>query len=161
MLANLDVFDLRLLARLQQDGRAANAALAEHVGLSPSQVSRRLARLEADGVVERYAALLKPEAVGLSVLAFSNVSLERHVEELVHGFEQAVTSYAEILECYSVTGEADFVLRIVAPDLKAFADFLQQRLLRIPGVRSVRSSIVLHRIKQTTQLPLEQAGRHT
>ncbi|HEX6958792.1 MAG TPA: Lrp/AsnC family transcriptional regulator [Ferrovibrio sp.] len=156
--ADLDVFDLRLLAALQREGRAANAALAERVGLSASQVSRRLAQLERSGLIERYAALLKPEAVGLSVQAFSNVSLERHVEELVHGFEQAVARHAEILECYSVTGEADFVLRIVAPDLKAFADFLTQRLLRIPGVRSVRSSIVLHRIKQTTELPLDRVG---
>jgi Lrp/AsnC family leucine-responsive transcriptional regulator len=157
MEADLDVFDLRLLAALQTDGRAAASALADRVGLSPSQISRRLARLEEDGVIERYAALLKPEAVGLSVLAFSNVSLERHAEDLVHGFEAAVMNWPEILECYSVTGEADFVLRIVAGDLKAFADFLMLRLLRIPGVRSARSSIVLHRIKQTTALPLKSA----
>ena len=151
---DLDVFDLRLLAALQRDGRAASSSLAENVGLSASQVSRRLARLEQDGVIERYAALLKPEAVGLTVLAFTNVSLDRHAEGLVHGFEAAVMDWPEILECYSVTGEADFVLRIVARDLKSFADFLMLRLLRIPGVRSARSSIVLHRIKQTTALPL-------
>ncbi|WP_374301946.1 Lrp/AsnC family transcriptional regulator [Ferrovibrio sp.] len=158
MRPDLDVFDLRLLAALQQDGRAPNAALADAVGLSASQISRRLARLEQEGVVERYAALLRPEAVGLSVLAFTAVSLERHAEGIVQGFEQTVLACPEILECWSVTGEADFVLRIVAPDLKAFADFLSQRLLRVPGMRSVRSSIVLHRIKQTTALPLEQAS---
>jgi len=133
--------------------------LADAVGLSASQISRRLARLEQEGVVERYAALLRPEAVGLSVQAFTAVSLERHAEGIVQGFEQTVLACPEILECWSVTGEADFVLRIVAPDLKAFADFLSQRLLRVPGMRSVRSSIVLHRIKQTTALPLEQAAR--
>jgi Lrp/AsnC family leucine-responsive transcriptional regulator len=154
-LPDLDVFDLRLLAALQADGRAANAALAETVGLSASQVSRRLARLEAEGVIAGYAALLRPEAVGLSVLAFSSISLERQAEAM-DGFEAAVRRFPEILECYSVTGEADFVLRIVAKDLKAFADFLSQRLLRIPGVRSVRSSIVLHQIKHTTALPLER-----
>ena len=151
---DLDVFDLRLLAALQQDGRAASSALADTVGLSASQVGRRLARLEQDGVIECYAPLLQPEAVGLTVLAFSNVSLDRHAEGLVHGFEAAVMDWPEILECYSVTGEADFVLRIVAKDLKSFADFLMLRLLRIPGVRSARSSIVLDRIKQTTALPL-------
>jgi len=153
MATDLDVFDLRLLSALQRDGRAPNAALAETVGLSASQVSRRLARLEADGVIATYAALLKPDAVGLSVLAFSSVSLERQAEAM-DGFEAAVLRFPEILECYSVTGEQDFVLRIVARDLKAFADFLSDRLLRVPGVRSVRSSIVLHTIKQTTALPL-------
>lgn len=152
---DLDVFDLRLLAALQKEGRAPNAALADSVGLSPSQVSRRLARLEADGVIASYAALLKPEAVGLTVLAFSNISLERQAEAM-DGFEAAVLRFPEILECYSVTGEADFVLRIVAKDLKAFADFLSERLLRVPGVRSVRSSIVLHQIKHTTALPLSR-----
>ncbi len=153
MAADLDVFDLRLLTALQREGRAPNAALAETVGLSASQVSRRLARLEAEGVIATYAALLKPDAVGLSVLAFSSVSLERQAEAM-DGFEAAVLRFPEILECYSVTGEQDFVLRIVARDLKAFADFLSDRLLRVPGVRSVRSSIVLHTIKQTTALPL-------
>lgn len=155
---DLDTFDLRLLAALQRAGRSPNAALAEQVGLSASQVSRRLARLEADGVIAGYAALLKPEAVGLSVMAFSSVSLERHAEELVLGLERAVAARPEILDCWSVTGEADFVLRIVAPDLRAFADFLSQHLLRLNGVRSVRSSIVLHRIKQTTELPLDHVG---
>jgi len=155
---DLDIFDLRLLAALQRAGRSPNAALADSVGLSASQVSRRLARLEAEGVIEGYAALLRPEAVGLTVTAFSSVSLERHAEDLVQGFEQAVAARPEILDCWSVTGEADFVLRIVAADLKAFADFLSLRVLRIPGVRSVRSSIVLHKIKQTTALPLDQVG---
>lgn len=154
MAADLDIFDLRLLAALQRDGRAPNAALAETVGLSASQVSRRLARLESEGVIATYAALLQPDAVGLSVLAFSSVSLERQAEAM-DGFEAAVLRFPEILECYSVTGEQDFVLRIVAKDLKAFADFLSHRLLRVPGVRSVRSSIVLHTIKQTTALPLD------
>ncbi len=154
MAADLDVFDLRLLSALQREGRAPNATLAETVGLSASQVSRRLARLEAEGVIATYAALLQPEAVGLTVLAFSSVSLERQAEAM-DGFEAAVLRFPEILECYSVTGEQDFVLRIVARDLKAFADFLSDRLLRVPGVRSVRSSIVLHTIKQTTALPLQ------
>lgn len=151
----LDVYDLRLLSALQSEGRSPNAALAERVGLSASQVSRRLARLEDDGVVERYAALLRPEAIGLTVLAFSAVSLERQAEQM-DAFEAAVTRFPEIQECFSVTGEADFMLRIVARDLKAFADFLSQHLLRVPGVRAVRSSIVLHRIKQTTALPLPE-----
>lgn len=151
----LDLYDLRLLSALQTEGRSPNATLAEKVGLSASQISRRLSRLEEDGVIERYAALLRPEAVGLTVMAFSAISLERQAEQM-DAFEDAVTRFPEIQECYSVTGEADFMLRIVARDLKSFADFLSQNLLRVPGVRAVRSSIVLHRIKQTTALPLDQ-----
>lgn len=156
MTVQLDIYDLRLLTALQREGRSPNAALAEQVGLSASQVSRRLSRLEQEGVIASYAALLDPDIAGLSVMAFSSVSLERHAEELVTGFERAVTSRPEILECWSVTGGDDFVLRIVAKDLKSFADFLSQHILRLSGVRSVRSAIVLHRIKQTTVLPLDQ-----
>jgi Lrp/AsnC family leucine-responsive transcriptional regulator len=151
---DLDAADLRLLAALQRQGRASNIQLAEAMAASPSQVSRRLARLEELGVIEGYAALLKPEAVGLRVMAVSLVSLERHAEDIVHGFEALVAQAPEILDCYSITGEADFMLRIVAADLSQFADFISRRLLRAAGVRNVRSSIVLQRIKHTTALPL-------
>ncbi len=150
----LDSADWRLLAALQRNGRASNLALAEAVAASPSQVSRRLAKLEEIGVIAGYAALLRPEAVGLSVMAISAVSLERHAEAVVHEFEALVARRPEILDCYAVTGEADFILRIVAADLATFADFVSHSLLRLPGMRSLRSSIVLHRIKQTTELPL-------
>jgi len=150
----LDAADWRLLAALQRNGRASNLALAEAVAASPSQVSRRLAKLEEAGVIAGYAALLRPEAVGLSVMAISSVSLERHAETVVAEFEALVARRPEILDCYAVTGEADFILRIVAADLSAFADFVSHTLLRLPGMRSLRSSIVLHRIKQSTALPL-------
>lgn len=150
----LDPADLRLLAALQRQGRASNILLAEAVAASPSQVGRRLARLEEAGVIEGYAALLRPEAVGLSVMAITLVSLERHAEEIVQGFQALVAQAPEILDCYSITGEADFMLRIVAADLGQFADFISRRLLRVAGMRSVRSSIVLQRIKHTTALPL-------
>lgn len=153
-MTDLDAADLRLLAALQRQGRASNILLGEAIGASASQVSRRLARLEEAGVIEGYAALLKPEAVGLTVMAVSLVSLERHAEAVVHDFEAFVAAAPEILDCYAITGEADFVLRVVVADLAALADLISRRLLRLAGIRSVRSSIVLQRIKQTPVLPL-------
>src|ERR1044071_869593 len=119
---DLDVFDVRLLAALQQDGRASNATLAEAVHLSPSQVSRRLARLEAEGVIAGYRAVIAPKAVGLGVLAFTSVSLERHSETASVDFERAVRDLPDVLECLAVTGEADYLLRIIAADLEAFSN---------------------------------------
>lgn len=153
-MTDLDATDIRLLAALQRQGRAALAELAEAAGLSASQAGRRLSRLEESGTIQSYAALLDPQAIGLGVLAIAQVSLERHAEPIVEAFQKLVRDTPEILDAYSVTGEADFVLRIVAPDLAGFADFVSARLLRQEGIRSVRSSIVLHRIKQTTALPL-------
>ncbi|HSK41826.1 MAG TPA: Lrp/AsnC family transcriptional regulator [Arenibaculum sp.] len=153
----LDGFDIRLLAALQEDARLSNVALSEKVHLSPSQVHRRLRRLEDVGVIARYTAQIVPDSVGLGVLAFTSVSLERHGESPATRFAQAVAHLPEVLECFSVTGEADYMLRIVAPDLKAFSDFLMHALMPLPGVRSVRSNIVLETVKQTTVLPLRQA----
>ncbi len=156
----LDGYDLRLLKALQDDARLSNVALSESVHLSASQVHRRLRRLEEAGVIARYTAQLDPDRIGLGVLAFTSVSLERHGESASQGFARAVDGLPEVLECFSVTGEADYVLRIVARDLKAFSEFLLHRIMPIPGVRSVRSNIVLETVKQTTVLPLNhvQAG---
>lgn len=154
MTPDLDALDLRLLAALQKDGRASHVQLAEAVPLSASQVQRRLRRLEAAGFVAGYAALLDAERLGLGVVAFTHVSLERHGERPAQAFHAAVARMPEVLDCWSVSGEADYLLRIVAPDLRAFSDFLMHRLLPAPGVASVKSNIALERIKATTALPL-------
>jgi Lrp/AsnC family leucine-responsive transcriptional regulator len=151
-----DSYDVRLLAALQEDARLSNVALSERVHLSASQVHRRLRRLEEAGVIARYTAQLHSDRIGLGVLAITSISLERHGESPATSFAQAVSRLPQVLECFSVTGEADYVLRIVAPDLKAFSDFLMHELMPLPGVRSVRSNIVLETVKQTTVLPLEQ-----
>jgi len=155
----LDRIDIQLLAALQHDGRATNPALGERVHLSASQVSRRIQRLEDAGLIDRCVTLLRAAKVGLTVTAFTRVSLERHGEAHNEAFDRAVTLMPEVLECYSVTGPYDYQLRIVAADLEAFAQFMMHRLMRLPGVRGVESSVVLQEIKRTTELPLEQAAQ--
>jgi DNA-binding Lrp family transcriptional regulator len=152
---NVDRYDLELLAALQQDGRSTNSTLGEKIHLSTSQVSRRIQRLEEMKVISHYAALLDPDIVGLGVTAFTSVSLGRHGNTHGDAFERAIADMPEVLECLSVTGEADYVLRIVAPDLASFSDFMMKRLLRLPGVINIKSNIALKRIKQTHVLPLE------
>lgn len=150
----LDKFDLLLLAELQRDGQASNALLAERIHLSPSQVSRRVQRLEQAGFIERYVALLQPAAIGLGVTAFVNVSLERHGEVLTDSFDETVRDMDEVLECFAISGEADYLLRVMTPTLAALSEFLLHRLMRIAGVRSVKSNIALSEVKRSTCMPL-------
>lgn len=152
----LDAADVRLLESLQGAARLSNVELSEQVHLSPSQCYRRLRRLEEAGVVRGYAALLDRERLGFGVVAFVSVSLEKQSEHPAQAFNQAVQDYPEILECHAVSGEADYLLRVVAADLKTFSDFLMHRLLRLPMVANVRSSILLDEVKSTTALPLRQ-----
>ncbi len=156
---SIDRYDLQLLAALQRDGHATNATLGEHANLSASQVSRRIQRLEEAQVVTGYAALLDPQALGLGVTAYAQIVLERHDKNLASDFERAVVSMPEVLECFAVTGEADYVLRIVAPDLATFSDMMMQRLLTLPGVAQVKTNIALSKVKQTHELPLDHVAR--
>ncbi len=158
----VDRHDLELLAELQRDGRTTNAALGEMIHLSTSQVSRRVQRLEEAGVIDHYAAVIDPAVVGLGVMAFTLVVLERHGgtpadKGDTHGakFERAIADLPEVLECYSVAGEADYVLRIVAYDLAALSEFMTKHLLRLPGVSTVKSTISLQKVKQSGVLPLD------
>lgn len=156
MQVSLDSADVRLLECLQGQARLTNVELSERVRLSPSQCYRRLRRLEESGLLRAYVALLDRERLGLGVVAFVNVSLEKQREHPAEAFNQAVQDIPEILECLAVSGEADYLLRVVAVDLKAFSDFLMHRLLRLPMVANVRSSILLDEVKSTTALPLSR-----
>ncbi len=153
----LDRTDIQLLAALQRDGRATNPALGEQVHLSASQVSRRIQRLEDAGLIDRCVMLLRPARLGLTVIAYTRVSLERHGEAENDDFDRAVRVMPEVLECYSVTGPYDYLLRIASADLASFAEFMLHKLMRVPGVRGVESSVVLQEIKRTTELPLDHA----
>ena len=155
----LDQIDSRILTELQKNGRAPNIELAEAVGLSPSQCLRRLRRIEGLGIVRGYTTLLSTEALGLGVTAFTRVSLERHGQAPTQAFERGVQRIPEVLECCSLTGEADYLLRVVAPDLKGYSDILTGKVMPLPGVTSVNSALVLREIKHTTALPLEYARR--
>lgn len=155
---DIDRTDLRLLDLLQKDAKLSHAALGEQVHLSASQVSRRIARLEEAGIVKGYLAQLDPDVLGLDVEAFTSVSLDRHDPGVGEAFEHSIQTIDEILDCMAVTGEADYILRIVAPDLNAFAKLVTDRLIQLPGVKMVRSNIGLHRIKRSHAMPLTYLG---
>ena len=158
----LDRTDLRILAELQRDGRLSNQELAERVSLSPSPCLRRVRRLEETGVIRGYAALIEPRAVGLGVVAYSSVKLEKRAPARgakipYDEFREAVRDWPEVVACHATTGDVDYLLRVHVGTLDDFSRFVQQRLLRQPGVLDVRTSFALDVIKDTTALPLPGA----
>ena len=151
----LDPIDLRLLAALQEDGRASNLQLAQTIKLSPAQTLRRHRRLEDMGIIRRYEARLDAGSLGYGVVAFIQVTMERgHMRELVK-FKELVAKLPHVQECYSVTGDIDYVLKVVARDLKGLSEFLLDTLMRAPGVNSVQSIVCLDELKGTSAMPLE------
>jgi len=150
----MDDFDIRLLKALQEDGRLTNNELAERIGLSASQCSRRRAALEDSGVIESYHAVLSAEAVGLDVLVFVQVGLATQSPDSGQAFIRLVNGIEEVQEAFSLTGDADFLVKMAVPDLKALSHILNDVLLPHRSVARVHSYVVLNRVKQTTQLPL-------
>ncbi len=152
----LDAIDRRILARLQENARLPNVELAEAVGLSPSPCLRRVRDLEEAGVIRRHVTLVDPAAVGLPVSVFVSVTLERQVERALEVFEAAILERPEVMECYLMTGDFDYLLRIVVADLTAYERFLMDHLTRVPGVASIKSSFALKQVKYRTALPLPE-----
>ncbi|WP_205882026.1 MULTISPECIES: Lrp/AsnC family transcriptional regulator [Leeia] len=150
----LDRFDYLILDALQKDARATHQKLAQQIPLSASQIGRRIQRLEETGVVEGYRVSLRPERVGLSVLAFTYVWLERHGEVAVREFADAIITLPEVLEAYAVTGEADYWLRVVVADLPSLSRFVMYKLMNLPCVRSVKTTVALEPIKRIAPLPV-------
>ena len=150
----METADIRILDALQKDGRLTNAELAERVGLSPSQCSRRRAALEHDGLIERYQALLNAQALGLSLIAFVEVTLHAHSESRARAFAQFLESLAEVQEAYTLTGETDYLLKLRVSDLDALAKTLNTRILAHESVARIRSSVVLEKLKETNHLPI-------
>ena len=154
----LDSIDRRILQALQEDGRLTFDELAGHVGLSASAVLRRVRRLEDSAVISGYVALVRPEAVGLGLTAYLNVRLEKHSEAHKRNpmdlFKAAVQAWPEVVECASLTGEMDYLLRVVVTDMAHYARFISDTLLRHPSVQDCKSSFVLERIKGTTAMPV-------
>jgi Lrp/AsnC family leucine-responsive transcriptional regulator len=144
---DLDDIDKRIVTTLQAEGRLPMVDLAERVGLSPTPCQRRVKRLEEEGVIERYAALVSPPALGLVLQAMVQVTLDDHSEKTVEGFEAAIRARPEVVACYAVTGDMDFLLHILAPDLASFSEFAMKALLRMPGVRGTRSSFIMQAVK--------------
>ena len=150
----LDGFDIRLLAALQDDGRLTNQEAGERIGLSASQCSRRRAALEASGLIRGYAAQLDAEALGFRLLVIIQVTLSAHSRDNARRFRELVASVDEVQEAYAVTGDTDYQLKAIVPDLKDLATLVNDVLLAHDSVARVRSSIVLQRLKDTARLPL-------
>jgi Lrp/AsnC family leucine-responsive transcriptional regulator len=151
----LDRLDARILNELQADGRLTNIALSERVGLTGTPCARRVKQLEDDGVIVGYAAVLDAVRLGLKVRAFVQVKLERHTDENVAQFERELAVLDQVVDCFATTGEYDFMLQIVVPDLEALSALVLKKLLKISCVRDVHSSIVLGTLKRSTRIPLD------
>ena len=149
----IDPLDGRLLLQLQQDSRQSNQQLADSVGMSTSACWRKVAALETSGVIARYTALVDREKAGFAMSAILHVSLDRHDEQFVSQFVLRVQRRAEVLECFATTGDADFHLRVVVSDMAAYNRFLDEFMFRIPGVRHVRTNVILKEIKYDVTLP--------
>jgi DNA-binding Lrp family transcriptional regulator len=156
--AELDAIDRRLLEHLQQNARLSNAELAERCALSPSPCWRRVRALEESGIIDRYVTLVDPARIGLSVSVFVSVSLSTQVESALEAFEGAIARRPEVMECYLMTGDADYLLRVVVPDVPAFERFILEFLSRVPGVGNIKSSFALKQVKYQTELPLPGEG---
>jgi Lrp/AsnC family leucine-responsive transcriptional regulator len=153
--STLDRTDRRILEHLQADGRLSNQELAERVLLSPSPCLRRVRALERSGVIHRYAAVLDPLRVGLELLAYVTVKLEKRGKMPVDQFTRAVQSWPEVITCFSMTGDMDYLMRVQVENLAHYSRFIMDKLLKQPGVIDIRSNFVLERVKETTALPLE------
>ena len=154
----LDAVDRRILRALQRDGRMTYDVLAQEVGLSPSAALRRVKRLEEAGTIAAYVALLSPERIGLPLTAYLNVRLEKHSERHKRNpmdlFKAAVQTWPEVVECASLTGEMDYLLRVVVEDMSHYSRFIMDTLLKHPSVQDCKTSFVLDRVKNTTALPV-------
>lgn len=151
---DLDDLDRKILNCLQENARISNTELAETVGLSASPCWRRVRALEEAGVVRKYAAIVEPGAIGLPVNVFVSITLEKQVEDWLERFEAALQDRPEVMECYLMTGEFDYLLRVVVPDLQAYEKFVLEHLTRIQGISGIKSSFALKQVQYKTALPL-------
>ena len=150
----IDPTDIRILQELQRNAKLTNVELAGRAHLSPSPCLSRVRALEKDGIISRYVTLLDPIKVGQAVSVFIQVRLEQQVERALKTFEAAISAWPEVLECYLMTGDSDYLLRVVVPDIQALERFILERLSKIRGVANIRSSFALKQVKYETALPL-------
>ncbi len=153
----LDKFDTAILRELQHDGRISNRDLAEKVSLSNAPCWRRVRRLEEGGYIQGYVALTDARKLGLTIVAFAEVSLDNHHAETIAGFDDAIQACPEILECHSVTGSCDYLLKIIASDMEAYERLLSATLLQVPGLRAISTLFSLKQRKLSLELPLPAA----
>lgn len=151
---NLDNTDLKILNELQHDGALSNVALAKRIGLSPSPCLARVKALESSGVIQRYVALASAAALGLGLTVFISISLQTQDKETLAEFESHIAQHDDIMECYLMTGDSDYLLRVAVRDMAALERFILEQLSPIPGVEKIRSSFALKQVRYKTALPL-------
>lgn len=154
----LDAIDSRILAALQADARLSNLELADRVGLSASPCLRRVRRLERDGYIEGYRAMLQRERIGLGLTVFLGVKIDGHANARASAFEEAVVAMPDVIACHMVSGESDYLLEVVVADLAHYQRFLVGQLLNMPIVREVRSNFAIQTLKATAPLPFRDPG---
>jgi Lrp/AsnC family leucine-responsive transcriptional regulator len=157
----MDDIDRHILKTLQEDARITNAELADKVGLSAAPCLRRVRALEESGVIRKHVTLLDPKAINLGVTVFVQITLDLQVENRLEVFEKAILRRPEVLECYLMTGDSDYLLRVVVHDVEAYEQFLKQSLTRLEGVAGIKSSFALKQVKYSTVLPLDASGTAT
>lgn len=153
-LVELDQIDRKILKALQDNARLSSQELSDQVGISSSPCWRRVKALEDAGVITKYVTLVDPETLGLSISIFTNVSLDKQIETALETFQKAVRKRPEVMECYLMTGDFDYLLRVVVGSLHDYERFLLDHLTKIPGVASIKSSFALKQVKYTTALPV-------
>ena len=150
----LDAIDIKILNLLQENAKLTNVELAARVNLSPSPCLARVRALEQDGIVSRHVTLLDPLKIGLGLSVFIQVGMERQAERDLEKFQAAIISYAEVMECYLMTGDFDYLIRVVVADMPALERFIVDKLTKIPGIANIKSSFALKQVKYKTALPL-------
>ncbi|MGV6847862.1 MAG: Lrp/AsnC family transcriptional regulator [Marinibacterium sp.] len=150
----LDTIDRRILIALQRKGRMSNADLSEHANLSPSACHRRVQRLESEGYIRDYVALLDARRLGVATTVFVEITLQAQADEVLDAFEKAVARIPDVLECHLMAGTADYILKVVAENTDDFARIHRQHLARLPGVAQMQSSFALRTVFKTTALPV-------
>ena len=150
----LDTIDLRILAELQRNGALSNVELARRVHLSPSPCLARVKALEAAGVIDRYVAIANAAALGLGLNVFISISLKTQTKESLASFEQSIALHDEVMECYLMTGDSDYLIRVAVADMAALEKFIVEQLTPIPGIEKIRSSFALKQVRYKTALPL-------
>ena len=151
---NLDSIDYKILSELQCEGDLSNVELARRVHLSPSPCLARVKALEAAGVIDRYVALANPLKLGLGLSVFINISLKAQSKQALAQFEQRIAEHEEVMECYLMTGDSDYLIRVAIADLPALEKFILEQLTPIPGIEKIRSSFALKQVRYKTALPL-------
>ncbi|MGH6640054.1 MAG: Lrp/AsnC family transcriptional regulator [Polaromonas sp.] len=154
----LDHLDLKILDQLQRDGALSNVELARRVHLSPSPCLARVKALEAAGVIDRYVAIANAAALGLSLCVFISISLRSQSKEALGEFERRIAEHDEVMECYLMSGDSDYLIRVAVADIGALEKFILEQLSPIPGIEKIRSSFALKQVRYKTALPLPRAA---